>query len=221
MNQKKLSYSSIARKVLLPFVAIMTIVLVVLWNGKSAEAAYAPTIGAAGGTLSYGIDNGCTVTENCDWFSISRPSATKINVNVADNPYFQPRTGYVYVKKGGKTVRTITITQQGNYVIFATPGEITIGGDASWKTYTIYSGSKAALSVTSKNSWLHVTVNNSNIKQAYGPDGIVYSRTIRMKMDDNLTGKTRTGTMTFFTGYSIAGYPLKIDQFPTGTIYLP
>lgn len=217
MKQKKLSCSRIARKVLLPFVAIMTVLLVVLWNGKTADAGW-PDICAAGGTLTYSIDYGATVSENYDWLSISRTSATTIRVNVSDNPYFQVRTGYVYVKKGGKTVRTITIIQQGNFVEFEYAGDITIGGGAStpsWKTYTIYTGSKATLSVTSQNSWLHVKVNNSNIQPVYTSDGVVYSRTIQMKMDNNYTGRSRLGTMTFFTGYSIVGRPRTIEQLPS------
>ncbi|GEM_PF-6736951 len=206
MNQKKLSFTNVAKKILLPMIAIMTVVLVALWNGKSAEAASSETktLFSPGGTLTYSISASNSISENVSWISVSRTSATSIRINVSENPTLDKRTGYVYIKSGNTTVRTIRIDQMGDvYFDFDNFPLYELSSGSTTNGYVIVGTSRDVEVRSSNNNWVHITVSN-NQKSKYYVNGnhIGYKVPVKIVIDRNTTRRNRHADITIGYKYS-------------------
>lgn len=215
MNQKKLCYSSIARKVLMPFVAIMTVVLVALWSGKVVSAdAKTEKPSAAGATYTYSIDYDCTVYNTSSWIHVNRTSQSSFKLTVDANPKFSSRSATVYVKRRNVVTRTIRIQQEANDIIVPGGDPYYVPGTLGY--YVIFTKSPTALSVSTSNVWLMASVDNTNV-QYYGSvpgfSGKWYVRSFNMGMLPNYGNTKRTGTIYIKSGGDTKN--MTIDQVPT------
>lgn len=221
MNQKKLSYSSIARKVLLPFVAIMTVVLVALWSGKTAEAAninpgkfFAP-----GGSVTYSLDNpSYVISENLSWVSITRNSATRFTINIAENRSLEDRSGYVYVKNGSKVVKTYQIEQYGDFITGCQDLPVVVSSSASTSVTYLVVGLQENLKVTSSNNnWVHISIDNLHRTPVYAANGKLmgYKTKVTIQVDRNTTRRDRHANITFSytSGRQVYAYTLYQSRY--------
>ncbi len=211
MNQKKLSYSSVARKALMSLVAIMSVVMVALWNGKDVSAdTKTKNVSVVGGTYSFSIDGDCTLSYSCNWLYVSRSSQYSFTVTAQANPLFSTRTGYVYVKRKNTTVRTLIFKQEANDIIV--PGEDPYYTPGTWASYMLFTKSPTAIISSSNVSWLKVSVSNN--VQYFGTipglSGGWYVRTISIYMAPNPLGRVRSGTIFLHSGSDYI--PMQIDQ---------
>ena len=201
MKQKKLSYSSVAKKIMLPLIAIMTIVLVVLWNGKMADAANSTDVPlnvyASGKTFTYSIDAPCSVSSSVSWISISRPSANKFMFTVAENRSDNIRTGTVTVKRGNTVVKRYKVTQEGyGLQVHVHPSSCLASGGV-FDGYVDIGVNESLYAFTSNSNWCHIRVDNNRYALTDAKGDIVGYRVFyTLTIDRNTTRRYRHAKIT-------------------------
>ena len=135
------------------------------------------------------------------WLTLTKSSAS-LSIRAATNTTSSSRTGTITITtEDGKLSETVTVTQDGNVTISASPNLTFTYNETTSKTIQVTTNA-SSWSASSNVSWLTLTKNTSSLS---------------VRASTNSTTSSRTGTITFTTGDGKATTTVSVTQTPPTT----
>lgn len=138
--------------------------------------------------LSVTVGADWAITSDADWVALRPSGGVKnvtgiVKVSVDENKGFDERSALITILRGGKPVKTVTLTQGFASQVSPSVSSLTFGGQESTSTLTITSNCDWELSAT--DSWISVTPAN----------GVKGETEVKVSVSENGTESERNGIL--------------------------